>query len=392
MTLFIADRLKRFGTSIFTEMSALAAQHNAINLAQGFPDFAGPAFLKDAACAAIHADLNQYAPSQGIRALREAVARSWARHYRHELDIEREITITSGATEALLSAVLAVVNPGDEVIVFEPYYDAYPPDVLMAGGVPRYVRLPEPDWALPVEALRAAITPQTRAILLNTPHNPIGKVWSHAELLAVAELAIEHNLVVISDEVYERLIFDDAVHIPIATLPGMWERTITISSTGKTFSLTGWKIGYAIAAGPLSEALRRVHQFMTFASPTPLQTAMVTALDAGEAYERQLIAFYAARRAELVDALAGAGFGVAAPAGTYFVMADMRALGWDDDVAFCRYLTTALGVAAIPPSAFYHDGYQSGMIRFCFAKKPETIAAAASKLALLSAANLRDVG
>lgn len=384
MTAWMTERIREFGTSIFTEMSALAIQHNAINLAQGFPDFSGPAFIKDAACAAIHADLNQYAPSHGLRVLREAVARSWARHYNRELDIEREITVTSGATEALLAAILAVVNPGDEVIIFEPYYDAYPPDVLMAGGVPRYVRLPEPDWSLPVEALRAAITPQTRAILLNTPHNPIGKVWSRDELMVLAALAVEHNLVIITDEVYERLIFDAATHIPIATLPDMWQRTITISSTGKTFSLTGWKVGYVVASASLSEAVRRVHQFVTFASPTPLQAALAAALDAGEAYERQLVLFYAARRKELVAALQQAGFGVAPPSGTYFVMADVRPLGWNNDIEFCRYLTTNVGVAAIPPSVFYHDGYQSGMIRFCFAKKAETIAAAAEKLAMLN--------
>jgi aspartate/methionine/tyrosine aminotransferase len=380
----MADRIQGFGTSIFSEMSALAAKHQAINLAQGFPDFAGPAFIKDAACAAITSDLNQYAPSQGLKVLREAVARSWQRHYERELDPEGEITVTTGATEALVAAVLAVVNPGDEVIIFEPFYDAYPPDVLMAGGVPRYIRLPEPDWRLPIEELRAAIGPRTRAIMLNTPHNPIGKVWDRAELEAIAALAIEHDLLVISDEVYERLVFDGACHIPIATLPGMWERTISISSTGKTFSLTGWKVGYTVAAPELSAAIRRVHQFVTFASPTPLQAAVAAGLDAGEAYERQLVHFYTARRDELVAALSAAGFGVSAPAGTYFVMADIRRLGWDDDVAFCRHLTSEIGVAAIPPSAFYHDNYQSGMVRFCFAKRPETIEQAASKLARLS--------
>lgn len=383
MRTVMADRIQGFGTSIFSEMSALAAEHQAINLAQGFPDFAGPAFIKDAAAAAIAGDLNQYAPSQGLKVLREAVARSWQRHYDREPDPEREITVTTGATEALVAAVLAVVNPGDEVIIFEPFYDAYPPDVLMAGGVPRYIRLPEPDWALPVEELRAAITPRTRAIMLNTPHNPIGKVWSRAELEAIAALAVEHDLLVISDEVYERLVFDGARHIPIATLPGMWERTISISSTGKTFSVTGWKVGYTVAAPELSAAIRRVHQFVTFASPTPLQAAVAAGLDAGEAYERQLLNFYTARRDELVGALREAGFAVETPAGTYFVMADIRRLGWEDDVAFCRHLTTEIGVAAIPPSAFYHDNYQSGMVRFCFAKRPETIEQAAKKLARL---------
>ncbi|HEY1011838.1 MAG TPA: methionine aminotransferase [Herpetosiphonaceae bacterium] len=376
----MAERIRDVGTSIFTEMSALAARHQAINLSQGFPDFAGPEFVKRAAVAAIDADLNQYAPSHGLRPLREAVARSWLRHHGRELDAEAEITVTSGATEALLAAVLAVVDPGDEVIVFEPFYDAYPPDVAMAGGTPRFVRLAEPDWALPLDELRATVTPRTRAILLNTPHNPVGKVFGRAELEAIAGLAREHDLLVISDEVYERLVFDGAAHVPIATLPGMWERTLTISSTGKTFSLTGWKVGYVVAAPELTAALRRVHQFMTFATATPFQSAMAAALDAGAAYERELLDFYTARRDELVAALRSAGFGVAPPAGTYFVMADIRPFGWDDDVAFCRYLTSEIGVAAIPPSAFYHDAHQTGMARFCFAKRPETIAAAADRL------------
>lgn len=383
MSVAMADRIQQLGTSIFSEMSALAAQHNAINLSQGFPDFAGPAFIKQAGCAAIEADLNQYAPSNGLPVLHEAIVRSWRRHYGIELDGQREITVTSGATEALLATILALINPGDEVIIFEPFYDAYPPDVVFAGGVPRYVRLPEPDWHLPLDELHAAISPRTRAILLNTPHNPIGKVFNRAELEAIAALAREHDLLVISDEVYERLVFDGATHVPIASLPGMWERTVTISSTGKTFSLTGWKVGYAVAAPALSEAIRRVHQFMTFATATPLQAAMATALDAGTPYERQFLQFYTERRDEMLAALRAAGFGVQAPQGTYFVMADFRPFGWDDDVAFCRYLTTEIGVAAIPPSAFYHDNHQTGMLRFCFAKRPETIAAAAERLVKL---------
>lgn len=376
----MAERIRHIGTSIFTEMTALALEHQAINLAQGFPDFAGPAFVKDAASQAINSELNQYSPSSGIAPLREAIARSWKRHTNLHLDPQSEITVTAGATEALMAAMLALINPGDEVIIFEPFYDAYPPDVMLAGGVPRYVRLPEPHWTLPVETLRAAITPKTRAIILNTPHNPIGKVWSHSELTLLAQIACEHDLLVIADEVYERLTYDDIKHVSIATLPGMWERTVTISSTGKTFSLTGWKVGYAIAAAPLTEALRRVHQFVTFCAPTPLQHAMATALDAGQAYERHLTSFYSARRNELMIALRRAGMAVLPPAGTYFVMADIGALGWSDDVAFCRFLTREVGVAAIPPSLFYHDGYQSGLVRFCFSKRAETIAAAAERL------------
>ncbi|KPL81212.1 methionine aminotransferase [Herpetosiphon geysericola] len=375
-----ANRLAGFGTSIFSEISALSAQYQAINLGQGFPDFAGPAFLKDAACSAINADLNQYAPSTGLPSLRAAIARTWERHTKASVDPETEITVTSGATEALFASIMALINPGEEVIIFEPYYDAYPPNVLMAGGIPRYVRLSEPRWDVDFAQVRAAITPQTKAIILNTPHNPTGKVWSRAELSQLAAIAIEHDLLVLSDEVYDRLVFEDHQHCSIATLPGMWERTVTISSTGKTFSVTGWKIGYAIAPNPLTEAIRRVHQFVTFASATPLQAAAVVGLNAGEPYERQLLQFYSARRTQLVKALGDAGLYVLPPQGTYFVMADIRDLGWDNDAEFCRYLISEIGVAAIPPSAFYHDNYQAGMVRFCFAKKPETIAAAAEKL------------
>ena len=380
MTNHMAHRIRSFGTSVFTEMSALALRHNAINLSQGFPDFAAPEFIKQHAIKAIQADFNQYAPSNGMRSLHEAIGRSWQRHYQRELDLAREITATSGATEAIFDAVMAVINPNDEVIIFEPFYDSYPPCVLMAGGVPRYVRLAEPDWTLDPDLLKAAITPKTKAIMLNTPHNPIGKVWQKAELELIAKLAREHDLIVISDEVYERLVFDDAQHIPIATLPDMWQRTITISSTGKTFSVTGWKIGYAVADAPLTDAIRRVHQFVTFASATPFQAAVAAALDAGAPFERELVQFYSERRQELMYSLERAGFGVLKPQGTYFVMADIRQLGWDNDVDFCRFLTSEIGVAAIPPSAFYHDGYQSGLARFCFAKKPETIAAAAERL------------
>ena len=380
MSDFMAQRVRSLPTSVFTEMSALAVQYDAINLSQGFPDFAGPAFIKDAAVAAIKAERNQYAPSHGIAPLRDAIARLWKEQTNQIIDVDHEITVTCGATEALIATTLGCINPGDEVVIFEPFYDAYPPDVFLAGGIPRYVRLPEPHWSLPLEQLKAVISPQTRAIMLNTPHNPCGKVWSLSELQAIAALAVEHNLLVISDEVYDRLVFDAARHVSIASLPGMWERTITINSTGKTFSLTGWKIGYVIAAAHLTEAIRRVHQFVTFCAPTPLQWAMAHALNASQAYERQLLGFYTDRRKQLMNALQQAGMAVLRPAGTYFMLADISALGWSNDVEFCRFLTTEVGVAAIPPSAFYHDGYQSGLVRFCFAKRPETIAAAAQRL------------
>jgi aspartate/methionine/tyrosine aminotransferase len=378
-----ATRTQGFGTSIFTEMTALATQHQAINLSQGFPDFPGPALVKEAACRAIQADMNQYAPTHGLPVLREAIARSWLRHHGRTLDLEREITVTSGGTEALLDCALGLINPGDEVVILEPYYDAYPPDVMMAGGVPRYVRLREPDWSLPEDELRAAITPRTRVLFLNTPVNPAGKVFGPRELALIAELATRHDLCVISDEVYERLVFDGKRHVPLATLPGMWDRTVTISSTGKTFSVTGWKVGYVVAPPHLTAAVRKAHQFATYATATPLQAAVAAGLDAGETYERELLEMYTARRDQLTSALVQAGFDVVPPEGTYFLMAGYRAFSDQDDVAFCRRLVEEVGVAAIPPSAFYHDAHQTGMVRFCFAKRPETLSAAALRLGRL---------
>jgi len=385
MSIQPAARIDGVGTSIFSEMSALAAKHGAINLSQGFPDFPGPALVKAAAHAAIDTDQNQYAPSNGLLKFQEAVGRSYARHHGRALEVSREVTVVSGATEGLLVATLAFINPGDEVILLEPWYDAYPPQVRMAGGIPVFVRLDAPDWKLPLDAVARAITPRTRAVMINTPLNPVGRVFSRQELEGLALLAVKHNLLVISDEVYERLVFPPHVHVPLALLPGMWERTVSVYSTGKTFSMTGWKVGYLVAAPHLSEALRRVHQFNTFATATPLQAAMVAGLDAGEAYEKDFLAFYTARRDEMVDVLTSAGFEVLPPQGTYFLMARYARFSRASDVEFCRHLTSEIGVAAIPPSAFFHDQHQTGLIRFCFAKKPETIAAAAERLTRLRA-------
>ncbi|HEX6290813.1 MAG TPA: aminotransferase class I/II-fold pyridoxal phosphate-dependent enzyme [Herpetosiphonaceae bacterium] len=389
----MAQRVQGFGTSIFSEMSALAAQHQAINLSQGFPDFAGPAHVKEAAIAAIMADHNQYAPSPGVPALRQAIAATYGSAY--GLDVTAaDVTVTCGATEALCAVLLAVVNPGDEVIIFEPAYDAYGPDTIMAGGVPRYVRLEPPQttdhaedsdhapWSFDPAALRSAFGPKTRAIIVNTPHNPTGKVFSRDELELIARLCVEHHVIAIADEVYDRMIYTGQ-HVPIATLPGMWPRSITINSTGKTFSMTGWKIGYTIAPPPLTEAIRRVHQFSTFAVATPFQHAMAAALDDAlrSHYYAELLDFYRQRRNMLVEILRASGFEVASPAGTYFVMAGIRSWGFDSDVAFCRHLTTEVGVAAIPPSAFYAQPETAPlMARFCFAKEIATLQAAAERL------------
>ncbi len=383
----MASRVRGFGTSIFSEMSALALEHGAINLSQGFPDFAAPEFVKQAAIDAIHADFNQYAPAPGLQEFRRAIAATYARDYGLEADPLTEVTVASGATEAIFSAIMALVDPGDEVIVFEPTYDAYVPDIIMAGGSPRFVTLCPPmsgtdRWTFNKDDLRAAFTDRTRAIVINTPHNPTGKVFTGGELGLIAELCCEHDAIAITDEVYDRLVFERH-HIPIATLPGMWERTVTINSTGKTFSTTGWKIGYALAAAPLSEAVRRAHQWVTFATATPFQQAMAEALEKAPqiGYYEALREFYAERRSLLIEILRSAGMSAIAPEGTYFAMADVRPWGFADDVSFCRHLTVEVGVAAIPPSAFYVEpNIAPLMARFCFAKQLSTLHAAAERL------------
>ena len=383
---YMADRVRSFGTSIFTEMTALATTHQAINLAQGFPDFAGPPHVKQAAQAAITADHNQYAPSPGLPALRQAVAETYQRSYGLPVD-PANVTITAGATEALFVTMMALLNPGDEVIIFEPAYDGYIPDTLLAGGVPCYVRL-EPssaasgEWAFDPAALRAAFNERTRAIVVNTPHNPTGKVFDRSELEQIAQLCIEHDVVAIADEVYDRMIYS-GTHIPIATLPGMAERTVTINSTGKTFSMTGWKIGYTITTPEITDAIRRVHQFTTFSIATPFQHAMAAALTEAlhSDYYGELLALYRTRRDMLVEMLCAADLAVTPPAGTYFVMADIRGWGFATDVEFCRFLTTEVGVAAIPPSAFYVEPATAPpMARFCFAKELPTLQAAADRI------------
>jgi aspartate/methionine/tyrosine aminotransferase len=390
-----AARVGGFGTSIFAEISALAAQTGAVNLGQGFPDFAGPAWVKQAAADAIAADLNQYAPYQGLPRLREAVAATWRAQGWREIDPAREVTVASGATEVLFGAVQALVDPGDEVIIFEPFYDAYVPDVIMAGGVPRLVRLHPPPpgdqraWHFDPDELRAAFTPRTRLLMINSPHNPTGKVFTRAELELIAGLCSEHDVAVLSDEVYDQLVFDGAEHVPIATLPGMWERTLTVNSTGKTFSVTGWKIGYAVGPAWLNDALRAAHQWITFATATPLQAAAAAALEGAlsNGYYSQFRAEYAERYNLLRGILEGAGLPTIPTEGSYFIMADLGGTGFSSDAAFCRWLTREVGVAAIPPSAFYASPDEAPLLaRFCFAKKHETLRAAGERLARLGAA------
>jgi aspartate/methionine/tyrosine aminotransferase len=377
-------KIRGFGTSVFSEMSRLAAQHGAVNLGQGFPDFPGPDFVKEAAKAAIDADLNQYAISHGAPRLRRAIAATWQQDYGREIDPESEVTVTSGATEAIFAALQAFLGPGDEVIAFEPFYDSYPASAILAGGRLVPVTLRPPDWSFDPDELAAAWSPRTRALLLNTPHNPTGKVFTRDELAIIASFCQERDLVAITDEVYDQITFDDAEHVPLATLPGMWERTLTINSTGKTFSMTGWKIGYAVGPAPLNAALRAVHQFVTFASATPFQEAMAAAMEVARecGYYAKLRSEYARRRALLKDALERAGLPTLPVRGSYFLMADIGNLGFTTDVEFCRFLTAEVGVAAVPPSAFYADVNRAPLLaRFCFAKREETINAAAGRLA-----------
>jgi aspartate/methionine/tyrosine aminotransferase len=383
-----AERVRQFGTTIFAEMSALAVQCGAVNLGQGFPDFAGPEWVKQAAIDAICADANQYAPYIGVPRLREAIAATWQAQGWRTVDPQTEVTITSGATEALFGAVQALINPGDEVILFEPFYDAYLPDVTMAGGIPRFVRLHPPtdgqqNWWFDPAELQAAFSSRTRLLMLNTPHNPTGKVFRRHELEQIADLCQTYDVIVIADEVYDQLVFAGAEHIPIATLPGMWERTLTINSLGKTFSLTGWKIGYAVGAAPLIAALRAAHQWITFATATPLQYAAAVALEGAlqNGYYDRFRAEYTARYRLLEEILISAGLPVLLTEGSYFLMADISPTGFRDDVTFCRYLTTEVGVAAIPPSAFYARQTDLPLLaRFCFAKREETLRAAQQRL------------
>lgn len=358
----------------------MAARHGAVNLGQGFPDFDGPEFVKNAAIAAIVAGHGQYARMTGIPALHTALAAKYRRDWKLDYAAESEFTVTSGATETIFAAIQGICDVGDEVILFEPYYDSYRASVCMAGATPRVVKLHAPNWAFNVDELRSAFSPRTRAILLNTPHNPTGKVFTRPELDVIAALCIEHDVLCIADEVYEHLVFTGE-HIPIATLPDMRERTITISSLGKTFSLTGWKIGWAAAPPALTACVRAAHQFITFATATPLQHGAVAALTTGPDYYVELLRNYRAKRDYLCAALTDIGFTVQPPAGTYFITAGISK--WSaDDQTFCRELITNAGVAAIPPSVFY-ERPERGFVRFAFCKKAETLQEAVRRMQTL---------
>ncbi|MFF7848985.1 pyridoxal phosphate-dependent aminotransferase [Streptomyces sp. NPDC007910] len=381
-------RLAEFGTTIFAEMSALAAETGAINLGQGFPDTDGPEEIREAAVRALRDGRgNQYPPGPGVPELRAAIADHQRERYGLEYDPDAEVLVTAGATEAIAAALLALVEPGDEVIALEPYYDSYAACVAMAGGtrVPVTLRPREGSYVLDLDELRAAVTDRTRLILLNTPHNPTGTVLTRAELTAVAELAIERDLLVVTDEVYEHLVFDGAEHVPIASLPGMRERTVTISSAGKTFSFTGWKVGWITASPELTSAVRSAKQFLTYVSAGPFQYAVAEALRLPDAHFDALRADLAAKRDLLGEGLAQAGFGVYRPSGTYFVTTDIRPLGATDGFAFCRSLPERAGVVAIPNAVFYdHRDEGAPFVRFAFCKKTEVLEEAVSRLKRLA--------
>lgn len=375
----VSDRLEPFGVTIFTEMTQLAIEHGAINLGQGFPNWDGADFVKEAAARSMaEGGADQYPPSPGIPELREAIATRYGSLLGHGLNADTEITVTCGCTEALAASFLGIVDPGDEVVLIEPYYDAYPVNVSLAGATPRYVPLRAPDFALDVDELRGAFGPRTKVIVVNNPHNPTGRVFTNAELQAIADVCVEFDVIAICDEVYEEMTYD-APYQYLATYEGMWERTLTLSSLGKTFSLTGWKLGWAIGPAELTRGLRSAHQFLTFTTPTPVQHGGVAALTAPDDFYEDMRASYRSKRDLLAKGLESAGFQPYLPQGTYFLMAGHPEAV--DDRRFCKELIETAGVVTIPPSVFYNDSeLGGGFVRFAFCKDEATLVEAIDRL------------
>ncbi len=375
-----ASRTATFTESVIREMTRVAQQHGAINLAQGFPDFPMPTAMKDAASAAIHGDINQYAITWGSAALRLAIAEKYRRWYQFPVDPATEITVTCGATEAMAAVFLALVDQGDEVITFEPFYENYGPDAILAGAKPVFVPLEPPAWKFDADTLRRAFTPRTRAIIVNTPHNPTGRVFTRDELSLIASLCVEHNVWAYTDEIYEHIRYAGNHHL-LASFPGMRERTVTISGLSKTFSCTGWRLGYAIAPPEESVAIRKVHDFLTVGAPAPLQEAGAVGMAFGAEYYNQMAHDYRARREILCGALREAGFSFTVPEGAYYVLADFSALSDSDDREFALWLARDAGIATVPGSSFHaSEGRGTKFIRFAFCKKTETLQAAAERL------------
>ncbi|XP_006351874.1 probable N-succinyldiaminopimelate aminotransferase DapC [Solanum tuberosum] len=376
----VAKRLEKFKTTIFTQMSMLAIKHGAINLGQGFPNFDGPDFVKEAAIQSIKEGKNQYARGYGVPDLNSAVAARFKKDSGLDVDPEKEVTVTSGCTEAIAATMLGLINPGDEVILFAPFYDSYEATLSMAGAKIKGITLRPPDFSLPIDELKSAISKNTRAILLNTPHNPTGKMFTREELNVIASLCIENDVLVFADEVYDKLAFE-MEHISIASLPGMYERTVTMNSLGKTFSLTGWKIGWAIAPPHLTWGVRQAHSYLTFATSTPMQYASATALRTPDSYYEELKRDYSAKKAILVEGLKAVGFIVYPSSGTYFVVVDHTPFGLDNDIAFCEYLIKEVGVVAIPTSVFYLNPEEGkNLVRFTFCKDEDTLRSAVQRM------------
>ena len=385
-----SKKATQFTESVIREMTRLNQQYGGVNLSQGFPDFPAPAAIKDAACAAIQADVNQYAVTWGARPLREAIAREFTRRYGLPVVADEEVTVCCGSTEAMMATMMAIIDPGDEVVIFEPFYENYGPDAILSGATPRYVTLHEPDWSFDPDELAAAFNNRTKAIILNTPNNPTGKVFSREELEMIAALCRKWDAIAISDEIYEHMIYDGRPHVPIATIEGMADRTITINGLSKTYSVTGWRVGWTISPPSLTGAIRKVHDFLTVGAAAPLQEAGASALGSPNQYYLDLAAQYRRRRDTLLEILERHHFTCYKPSGAYYIMTDISAFGFKDDVEFARYLVKDVGVAAVPGSSFYRNPAAGRTkLRFCFCKRDETLAEADRRLATLVRAAAR---
>ena len=388
---FLSDKVAHFTESVIREMTRQAMLYEAVNLAQGFPDFPAPTEIKQAAQQAVASDVNQYAITWGAKSLRNAIARQTETLHGIPIDPEREITVCCGSTEAMISTLLAVCNTGDEVVIFEPFYENYGPDSVLSGAKPKFVKLRPPkdengEWTFDEKELRRAFDRHTKAIILNTPNNPTGKVFTRAELELIRDLCVEFDVLAITDEIYEHILYDGTRHISMASLDGMGERTVTINGMSKTYSVTGWRVGWAIAPEKITNAIRKVHDFLTVGAPAPLQEAGAAALGLPAEYYAKLAEGYRVRRDHLIPALVEAGFKCFRPRGAYYVMTDVSAFGFPDDVSFARYLVQDIGVATVPGSSFYRDPRDGArQVRFAFCKKPETLDEAARRLAKLKA-------
>ena len=380
-------KASQFTESVIREMTRLSQLHGGVNLSQGFPDFPAPAAVKDAACAAIRADVNQYAVTWGTRGLREAIAADFSTRHGVAIDADRQVTVCCGATEAMMASMMAIIDPGDEVVIFEPFYENYGPDAILSGATPRYVTLRPSSgtWTFDPHELAGAFNDKTKAIIINSPNNPTGKVFTPDELEAIAALCRKWDVVAISDEIYEHIVYDGVRHVPIGSVEGMADRTITINSLSKTYSVTGWRVGWTISPPALTDAIRKVHDFLTVGAAAPLQEAGIAALKMPASYYTELAAAYQRRRDMLLDILGRHGFACYAPAGAYYIMTDIGAFGHKSDVDFARYLVREVGVAAVPGSSFYHDpALGRTKLRFCFCKRDETLAEADKRLGTLS--------